>query len=199
MLATLLLSQGVPMLLGGDEFNRTQGGNNNAYAQDNEVSWFDWDHDEDAREMIEFVGRLASIRCSTPLLRRRRFFRGRPNSPQAFKDVSWFRPDGQEMGDHDWAAGASTIGLRLAGNEIEEPGAGGETILAPSLMIIIHAGTDPIRFVLPTVDRSEVEHSWETILDTDHATGHSNQCFDEQSEVVVPGRTVWLLQGSPAT
>jgi glycogen operon protein len=146
--------------------------------------------------MIEFVGHLTCIRRGTPLLRRRRFFKGRPNSPDGFKDVYWFRPDGQEMTDSDWRSGSSTIGLRLAGDEIEEPDVGGETILAPSLMIIIHAGHEQVKFVLPTLDRSEIEHTWELILDTNTATGESDKHFEEQSDVVVPGRTVWLLQGS---
>ena len=83
MLATLFLSQGVPMLLGGDEFNRTQRGNNNAYCQDNEISWFDWNHDDAAQDMIRFVRRLTRIRRDFPLLRRRRFFRGRPTTRMA--------------------------------------------------------------------------------------------------------------------
>ena len=198
MLATLFLSQGVPMLLGGDEFNRTQQGNNNAYAQDNELSWFHWDHDDDAHDMIQFVRRLTRIRREFPLLRRRRFFKGRPESPDGFKDVSWIRPDGQEMADEDWRAGSSTIGLRLAGDEIEEPDVAGEAILTPSLMIIIHAGQDPVEFVLPNLDRSEVDHTWELILDTDTARGESDKRFEEQSVVTVPGRTVWLLQGCTA-
>ncbi|HYI24779.1 MAG TPA: glycogen debranching protein GlgX [Thermomicrobiales bacterium] len=197
MLATLFLSQGVPMLLGGDEFNRTQGGNNNAYCQDNEISWFDWNHDDAAKDMIRFVRRLTRIRRDFPLLRRRRFFRGRPNNPDGFKDISWVRPDGKDMTDTDWSAGASSIGLRMAGDEIEEPDVEGGVITTPSLMLIIHAGPEPVKFRLPNIDRSDIEHTWELILDTDHARGEATERYAEGSEVEIPGRSVWLLQGSP--
>ncbi len=197
ILATLFLSQGVPMLLGGDEFNRTQSGNNNAYCQDNEISWFNWEFDEAAQDMTRYVRRLARIRRDFPLLRRRRFFRGRPKSPDGFKDIAWIRPDGKDMSDADWAAGSSSIGLRLAGDEIEEPDAEGSVIVTPSLMLIVHAGPEPIEFVLPNIDRTGIEHTWELILDTDDARGEAEARFAESSTVAIPGRTIWLLLGSP--
>jgi len=195
MLATVMLSQGVPMLLGGDEFNRTQHGNNNAYCQDNEMSWYDWNFDESAQQMVEFVARLSDVRRNSPILRRRRFFKGRPATPDSLKDISWIRRDGQDMNEGDWAAGSATIGLRLAGDSIDESDAEGSSITSPTLMIVIHAASEPITFVLPAIERDESEHTWEVILDTDDATGHSSQRYDERSEIEIPGRTVLLLRG----
>jgi glycogen operon protein len=195
MLATLLLSQGVPLLLGGDEFNRTQRGNNNAYCQDNEISWFDWNHDQSALQMIEFVSRLAGIRREYPILRRRRFFKGRPATPDSLTDISWIRPDGQDMNDGDWVAGSATIGLRLAGDSIDESDSRGGSITTPTLMMIVHAAAEPVRFVLPAIDREETVHTWEVVLDTNDPTGRSAACYDERSEFEAPGRTVLLLRG----
>ncbi|MBA3275487.1 MAG: glycogen debranching protein GlgX [Chloroflexia bacterium] len=198
LLATLMLSQGVPLLLGGDEFNRTQQGNNNAYCQDNELSWFDWDHDDEAREMIDYVSHLSGIRRAYPILRRRRFFKGLPATPNSLKDISWIKPDGNDMTDGDWAAGAATIGLRMAGNSIDESDALGASIATPTLLMIIHASAEPTSFVLPRIDREEAEHTWEVVLDTDNATGASEDSYPEQAEIQVPGRTVLLMQGGPA-
>jgi glycogen operon protein len=195
LLATLMLSQGVPLILGGDEFNRTQGGNNNAYCQDNEISWFDWDHDEAARHMIEFVARLAEIRRDYPILRRRRFFRGRPATPESFKDISWIKPDGHDMTDADWVAGAATIGLRLAGDSIDESDSEGGTITTPTLMMIVHTAAEPVNFLLPMIDRDEQQDTWEVILDTNHVTGISDKKYVEHAEIEIPGRSVLLLQG----
>jgi len=195
LLATLMLSQGVPMLLGGDEFNRTQHGNNNAYCQDNEISWFDWDHDDDARAMTDFVAHLAHLRRTYPILRRRRFFRGRPATPNSIEDISWLQPDGTDMTEADWVAGAATIGLRLAGNSIDESDAFGASIATPTLLMIVHSGAEPTTFVLPNIDREETEHTWEVVLDTDHSSGIVDMCYDELVEITIPGRTVLLMQG----
>ena len=101
------------------------------------------------------------------------------------------------MTETDWSAGASSIGLRLAGDEIEEPDVAGRDNHEPSLMLIIHAGPEPIEFPLPNIDRSDTEHTRELILDTDHARGEATARYAEGSEVEIPGRSVWLLQGSP--
>src|SRR6185436_2983454 len=121
MLISLLLSQGVPMLCGGDELGRTQGGNNNAYCQDNETSWFDWDLKDRDRQLLAFVQRLIRLRREQPVLRRRRFFQGRRIRGSEIKDIAWFRPDGHEMTDEDWNTGyARSLAVRLAGDAIEE-------------------------------------------------------------------------------
>ncbi|MEL7156834.1 MAG: glycogen debranching protein GlgX, partial [Actinomycetota bacterium] len=125
LLATLFLSQGVPMLLGGDEIGRTQGGNNNGYAQDNEVSWFDWDNaDED---LLAFVKRLIALRAAHPIFRRRRWFEGRPIRGAGTHDLGWYRPDGSPMEDADWEVGyARALALYLNGDAISTPGPRGQ-------------------------------------------------------------------------
>jgi glycogen operon protein len=198
MLATLFLSQGVPMLLGGDEFGRTQAGNNNAYCQDNEISWFSWDHDSAAKDLTTFVARLAEIRRTYPLLRRRRFFNGRPAAPESMNDISWLRADGHEMTSDDWWNGSATLGFRLAGNAFVEADVAGDTITSASLMMIFHAGEEPVDFTLPMIDRDAQEDTWEVILDTDSPTGCSEATYREHEVVTVPGRTVLVLMGRGA-
>jgi glycogen operon protein len=195
MLATLMLSQGVPMILGGDEFNRTQNGNNNAYCQDNDLSWFDWRHDESAHQLNVFVSRLTRIRREFPLLRRRRYFKGLPATPHSIKDISWLRPDGMDMTESDWASGSSTIGMRMAGDSIDEADIEGGAITTPTLMLILHAGIEPVEFTLPTIDREETEHTWEVILDTNDPEGDSSMTYEERAEITIPARTIVLLQG----
>lgn len=183
------------MLLGGDEFNRTQQGNNNAYCQDNEVSWFAWDHDDAACQMIDYVARLSAIRRENPILRRRRFFRGRPATPAGFKDVSWIRPDGNDMVDADWWSGLPTLGLRLAGDAIEETDIAGRAITTPNLMLIIHAGDEATTFTLPAIDRDEAADTWQVILDTDDPIGDADAAYKERDTIPVPARTVMVLRG----
>jgi glycogen operon protein len=195
MLATLMLSQGVPMILGGDEFGRTQNGNNNAYCQDNEVSWFDWEHDEPAKQLTEYVAHLASIRRDHPLLRRRRFFDGRPATPDSMSDISWIRADGQEMVADDWWSGSATLGFRMAGDAIDETDAEGGAITSPTLMMIVHAGEGDIAFTLPAINRDTEIDTWEVILNSDSPTGKSGALHKEQEVIDVPARTVLLLMG----
>src|SRR6185369_11897993 len=105
----VLLSQGVPMLLGGDEIGRTQGGNNNAYAQDNDISWFDWEHAD--HELAAFTARVMQFRQEHPVFRRRRWFVGRPLYGEQVGDIGWFKTDGNQMSDEDWQSGfARTVG-----------------------------------------------------------------------------------------
>lgn len=196
MLATLIFSQGVPMLLGGDEINRSQKGNNNAYCQDNEVSWFDWNLTDEDQALRAFVALALSIRRDRPLLRRRRFFKGRPETPESLSDVSWLRPDGQEMTEDNWAQGSSTLGMRLSGDLIDESDREGHNITTPTLFVILHANEAKTSFVLPPVARSDQERTWKVLLSTDSPTGDSDALYDEGTEVQVPGRTVMLLEGS---
>jgi isoamylase len=163
-LATLLLSQGVPMLVAGDERGRTQQGNNNAYCQDNAVSWMDWTLDRSRRELLEFMQQLIRLFHQHPVLRRRRFFQGRRIRGSEVKDLAWFRPDGQEMSDEDWDnPQAHCLGLRLAGDAIEEVDARGNRIIDDTLLIMLNAHYEPIAFVLPA-HRPKVR--WELVLDT---------------------------------
>jgi glycogen operon protein len=166
LLATLLLSQGVPMLLGGDELGRTQKGNNNAYCQDNEISWYDWDAVD--HDLLEWTRHLIALRRSHPVFRRRRFFQGHPVRAVAasdkLPDVAWFRPDGAEMSDADWAVGyAKSLGVFLNGSAIPDPDIHGRPIVDDSFYLIINAWDQEIEFTLPALRWSE---EWKSVLDT---------------------------------
>src|SRR5574338_605205 len=152
-LATLLLSQGVPMLLGGDEIGRSQGGNNNAYAQDNEISWYDWDVDRRDRQLLAFTRSLIRLFKHHPVLRRRRFFQGRQIRGSRVKDLTWFAPDGSEMNDEQWQApGVKTLGVQYAGDAIDERGPRNERIVDDTLLVILNADERPVAFQLPNHD-----------------------------------------------
>jgi glycogen operon protein len=167
-LATLLLSQGVPMLLGGDEMGRTQGGNNNGYAQDNEISWFSWDLKRRDRQLLAFTRSLIRLFNLHPVLRRRRFFQGRQIRGSRVKDLTWYAPDGAEMTDEQWQApGVKTLGVQFAGDAIDERGPRGERIVDDTLLIILNADDRPVAFTLPN---HEAAKRWELVFDTVHAT-----------------------------
>ncbi len=168
-LTTLFLSQGVPMLLGGDEIGRTQQGNNNAYCQDNEISWVDWNVDRTRLELLEYTRRLIRLYHEHPVLHRRKFFQGRRIRGSEVKDLTWFRPDGKEMTDKDWNNPfAHCLGIRLAGDAIEELDARGNRIFDDTLLIVLNAHHESVSFVLPT-QRSKMR--WELMLDTREAPG----------------------------
>ena len=168
-LATLFLSQGVPMLLAGDESGRTQHGNNNVYCQDNEISWMDWTLDRPRRELLEFTRRVIRLFHQHPVLRRRKFFQGRRIRGSEVKDLAWFRPDGKEMTDEDWDNWhAHCLGLRLAGDAIEEVDPRGNRMTDDTLLILLNAHHEPLPFVLPA-HRARVR--WELLLDTREARG----------------------------
>ncbi|MGH2402681.1 MAG: glycogen debranching protein GlgX, partial [Candidatus Limnocylindria bacterium] len=165
-LATLLLSHGVPMLLGGDEIGRTQGGNNNGYAQDNEISWFDWDLQRRDRSLLGFTRSLIRLFKGHPVLRRRRFFQGRQIRGSRVKDLTWFAPDGTEMTDQQWQApGVRTLAVQLAGDAIDDRGPRGERIVDDTLLIIYNADDHPVAFTLPN---HEAAKRWEVVFDTVH-------------------------------
>ena len=167
-LATLMLSQGVPMLLGGDEIGRTQQGTNNGYAQDNEVSWFSWQPSRRDRQLLSFTRALIRLFHHHPVLRRRRFFQGRQIFGSRVKDLTWYAPDGAEMSDEQWAtSGAKALGLQYAGDAIDERGPRGERIVDDTLLFILTADDRPVAFTLPN---HEVAKRWEVVFDTVHAT-----------------------------
>jgi isoamylase len=150
VLATLLLSQGTPMLLAGDELRRTQRGNNNAYCQDNELSWLDWDVDERGQGLLEFTKRLLRLRAEHPVFRRSAFLTGEARQGSGAPDVWWFRPDGRRMTQADWSRGdAFTLGAFLNGGEIPTLAADGEPIADESFIVLFNAWRDPVTFVLP--------------------------------------------------
>ena len=149
-LATLLLSQGVPMISHGDELGRTQGGNNNVYAQDNEISWVDWDDARDNDVLTEFTARLAALRAAHPVFRRQRFFQGRPIRGSSIDDIAWLRPDGQQMTDEDWNGGhAQSLAIFLNGRGIPDRDEVGERVVDDSFLLLINAHHQQVTFTLP--------------------------------------------------
>ncbi|HEY3148207.1 MAG TPA: glycogen debranching enzyme GlgX, partial [Dongiaceae bacterium] len=164
MFATLILSQGVPMISGGDEIGRTQRGDNNAYCQDNEISWYEWKLSKQNRDLLDFVQHLLQMRREHPVFRRRLFFQGRHIRGSEVKDIAWFRPDGQEMTDDDWNAGyARSLGMRLAGDAMEEKDEKGRQISDDTMLILLNASHEPLSFTLPAHKRGV---RWELLLDT---------------------------------
>jgi isoamylase len=159
ILATLLLSQGVPMLLGGDEIGRTQGGNNNAYCQDNEISWFDWENADQV--MLAYTRWLIGFRRDHPVFRRRDFFAGRPI--QGVPDIGWFAPDGSEMSQEDWDKGfAKSLGVFLNGDAIPGVDHHGEPVRDDSFVVLFNAHYEPLEFVVP----GRFGREWAVVLDT---------------------------------
>jgi isoamylase len=149
-LTTLFLSQGVPMLLGGDELSRTQHGNNNAWCQDNELSWFDWELGDDQRELLEFTRRLIFMRRHHPVFRRRYFLQGTSDAGSGLPDVWWFRPDGRRMTRRDWEdGGVRWLGMFLNGEELHETTSRGEPIGDESFLLLFNAHHEPVTFQLP--------------------------------------------------
>jgi glycogen operon protein len=157
LLATLLLSQGVPMILGGDEVGRTQGGNNNAYCQDNDISWFDWDHVDE--ELLAFTRRLIELRRDHPTFRRRRYFQGRPI--RGTVDLGWFKPDGAEMSDEDWEDGqARSLGVFINGRSIAEIDAIGRPIVDDSFLLLLSSDDEAVEWSLP----AQWGPTWEIVI-----------------------------------
>ncbi len=161
--ATLMLSQGVPMLLAGDELGHTQKGNNNTYCQDNELSWLNWELSEDQKQFLAFVKKVAQLWREQPVLHRRTFFQGRSIRGEGVMDVSWFGPTGKDMSDQDWAGFVKCLGMRLAGDLIGELDERGEPIVGDSLLVLLNAHHEPIPFTLPPTNPG---HRWECLLDT---------------------------------
>ncbi len=162
-LTTLLLSQGTPMLLGGDEMNRTQHGNNNAWCQDNELSWYDWHEDPAAAALRDFTRRLIRLRHEHPVFRRESFLQGSEVKGSGLPDVWWFRPDGAKMTRRDWQGGEPALGMFLNGREIPTPGPRGEDIEDDSFLLLCNAHSEDRTFMLP---RRRFGAQWELELST---------------------------------
>jgi glycogen operon protein len=164
LMATLLLSLGVPMISGGDEIGRTQGGNNNAYCQDNDISWTRWDLTTDQRDFLEFTQRLIQIWKDHPVLRRRKFLQGRRIRGADVSDIAWLDPTGREMGDEHWSSlDVRVLGVRLNGDAIDEVNERGERIIGDSLLLLLNADEEAVPFVVPATSPTE---RWETLIDT---------------------------------
>jgi len=182
ILMTLLLSQGVPMLLGGDELGRSQGGNNNAYCQDNEISWYEWDRTD--RFLLGFTRRLVGIRNNHPVFRRRRWFEGRRVHGEDVRDIGWYNTDGTPMSDEDWNIGyARSLAVFLNGKAIPTPGPKGQKVEDDSFILLFNAHTEPVTFTMPQ-DVDEFE--WQVVLDT----SREMTCMD-----LIRGDDAWSVAG----
>jgi glycogen operon protein len=193
-LATLFLSQGVPMLLGGDEFSRTQHGNNNAWCQDSEISWFDWEHTPEQKAFLEFTRRLIALRLSEPVFRRGAFLRGEEVTGESgLPDVWWFRPDGHRMATRDWERpGMQVLGVFLNGLEIPTRRRDGRPLRGDSFLLLFNASHEDVAFTLPAAQFGE---HWTHELDTyDAAIVPGVAEWRAREEVPVQSRSLWVLR-----
>ncbi|MCW2702860.1 MAG: glycogen debranching protein, partial [Blastococcus sp.] len=193
-IATLMLSQGVPMLLHGDELGRSQGGNNNGYCQDSELTWIDWENVDEG--LLEFTKKVTKLRADHPTFRRRRFFHGRPvrrGQSEPVADIDWLTPDGEQMTDEDWdAAYAKSLAVYLNGLGIRETDERGEYVRDDHFYLAYNASHEPIEFCLPGDDYAE---SWTTVLDTAEM-GEVEPIERKPGEAVtVQGRSIVVLTG----
>ncbi|MBV9492274.1 MAG: glycogen debranching enzyme GlgX, partial [Verrucomicrobia bacterium] len=192
-LATLLLSQGVPMINAGDEFGRSQQGNNNVYCQDNELSWFDWNWSEPSKQLFEYTRQLVEFRRSHPVFRRTKYFLGRRIRGTDVKDIMWFNPSGIEMTEADWTNGfAKCFGILVSGATIDVRDAKGDPVHDETFLWLCNAHHEPLTFILP--GRKEVQ--WRTILNTDEETGfvEKGSVIPAGDEIELTERSLYLLQ-----
>ncbi|NKE69215.1 glycogen debranching protein GlgX [Candidatus Manganitrophus noduliformans] len=190
-LATLFLSQGVPMLLGGDEVSRTQQGNNNTYCQDNPLSWHHWEWSGRQRDLLVFTKKLIRLRHEHPIFRRRKYFSGRKIHGAGVKDISWFRPDGEEMTENEWNTFfVKVLGLRLIGEELDETDRHGDPIRDDAFLILMNAHHEPIEFTLPKEPAPQI---WEICIDT-AAPDREPERFKSGESFSLPGRALVLFR-----
>ena len=192
LLATLVLSQGVPMLVAGDEMGRTQHGNNNAYCHDNETSWLDWTHSPEDRKLLEFVTHVIQLRRDHPVFRRRSFFQRGPLS-ESVRNVLWFGPDGLEMSDYEWKQGfARCLGMYLAGDAIGEVDARGAPVVDDNFLLLINAHHEEIPFVLPGFSSNM---RWQIAMETSHdtPTPDARRYHNRGDAFALQGRSLVLL------
>jgi isoamylase len=196
-LTTLFLSQGIPMMAAGDEIGRTQGGNNNAYCQDNEISWVDWSRAAGERDLLIFTQKLARLRRRHPVFRRRRFFKGAFSGSGTGKlgaDIAWLTPAGDEMTEEDWQASyAKSVAVFLNGAAISEPDPRGDPVTDDKFLLLFNAGAEPITFTLP---EAKLSGDWEVVIDTVSPRGDPVDAigFLPRTKVEVAGRAVMVLR-----
>ncbi|MFL6590001.1 MAG: glycogen debranching protein GlgX [Chthoniobacterales bacterium] len=192
-LTTLFLSQGVPMLLAGDEWARTQKGNNNTYCQDNELNWLAWEHNAEQKELLEFTRKLIQLRRDHPVFRRPKFFQGRRIRGSEIRDVMWFNPGGNEMSDEEWGSPfVRAIEVLLSGDTIDVLNFEGEPIRDETFLFLINAHFEPLPFVLPGQEHLD----WLLVLDTAETNGFVSdpRKFASGDDVEVIGRGMKLLR-----
>jgi glycogen operon protein len=185
LLSSLFLSQGVPMLLAGDELGRSQKGNNNAYCQDNDISWLNWGSID--KELFEFTKRLTSFREIHPVFRKRRWFQGRPLHGEGVKDIAWFAPSGEEMTEEDWqAAFARTLGMFLNGDEIPPSSSPKDPLTDDSFFAIFNSYWDKLDFTMPSDNFAK---KWQLVLDT-----FREPFFCEDDSIILNAREVLTVE-----
>jgi glycogen operon protein len=190
LMATLMLSVGVPMMLGGDELGHGQGGNNNTYCQDNDRTWLDWELDEHETQFLEFAKNLLFIRLTQPVFQRRKFFLGRAIRGSDVKDISFFNPSGDEMSNDDWNDSfAKCLGVRLAGDLINDENERGEPIVGDTLLLLLNGHWEPVPFTLP---KTKQGHHWERLLDTADANS-GTRSFEPADEYPLQERSLAVL------
>jgi glycogen operon protein len=196
-LATLLISQGVPMLRGGDEMGQTQRGNNNAYCQDNEISWLDWSLDDRAQRLLSFTRQLIQFRKAHAELQRRKFFQGRPLCSASMKDLTWHRPDGGEMAEAEWRQSTlRAFGFRLCGEAMDDVDERGEPITDDTLFVLLNAEPGSVEFMLPPAHPGI---GWEVVVDTAGVgIPEPPPRLDEGARVALVGRSLQVLRARKA-
>lgn len=189
LLATLLLSQGVPMICGGDEISRTQNGNNNAYCQDNETTWYDWTLDEARQCLLEFTSKLIKLRQAHPNLRRRKFFQDRSIRHDNASDILWLRPDGQEMAEDEWGhSWVRCLGLFLNGETLGDVDEKGEPVKDESFLVLLNCHREPIDFCLPQL---QSRPKWQVLIDSNRP-----ELSDSEEKISASGDVVTLVPHS---
>jgi glycogen operon protein len=196
MIATLLLSQGVPMLLAGDEVGRTQNGNNNTYCQDNELNWLDWTWNDNRWRLLNFTKQMIRLRREHPVFRRRAFFKGVPVGDQGRKDVAWLKPDGHEMTPDEWQKDfARSLGMWLNGEWLPETDDRGHPLHDASFLVLFNAHHDVIDFELPDIGGGR----WHAEIDTSYDTGIPDPARGaREGSYPLQGRSLVLLRQVPA-
>jgi glycogen operon protein len=194
LVATLLLSQGIPMLLAGDEFGHSQKGNNNAYCQDNDLSWLDWNLNDEQQSFLDFVAHMVQLRRQHPVFSRRRFLQGRPVR-DGIKEVAWLRPDGQEMTQHEWDMPFTRcVGVYLAGAAIQRVDRRGRPVRDDNFLVLFNAHHEAIPFILPEFHAG---CGWLSVLDTaSDAKPFELRAFAAKSQYSLQGRSVAVLTES---
>jgi glycogen operon protein len=195
-LATLAFSQGVPMLAHGDEIARTQRGNNNVYAQDNELSWMRWELDDRRRELLVFTRKVLAIRAANEVLRRRTFFRGEVVDHSGVKDLTWLRTDGSEMRAEDWGfTPAQTLGMLVHGEATDERDDRGRPIQGDTMLLLLNASDAEVRFTLPAMEESEATGGrrrgmWTELVNT----GREELTYVREADIALPPHSLVLLR-----
>jgi isoamylase len=196
-IATLFLSQGVPMILGGDELGRTQYGNNNTYCQDSQLSWFDWDLSAENQQLLDFTRQIIALRREHPNLSRRHWFQGRDIHGSGVNDIGWYNPDGTEISDEQWHGGdAKAIAVFFNGEGLIAPSRQGERVVDDSFLLLFNAQPDPQVFSLPNLVQ---KRRWSLIVDTQKPQGFVDdpQTYHPAQEMTVADFSIRVLRCAP--